>query len=345
MRAKTAAYVATTAAYLAWTRLGRDPEVGPVHAGITSLASLGADRGHGNLLVMQPAMEPGDYTTEPRFAEKIALYFRAAADRGWLGRRTVVVLPEHLARWLVLLGEKRAAARSRHQGAALGLLIASNPWRILAFARTQPQAGPMAALYHMQAAWVGRVWARTFGQLAKTYDVTIVGGSALLPNPHVVREGESAVIAPRNGPLMNVGAVFLPSGEIAKTFVRQCNVIAQERAYLRGAFPAHLPVYHTPAGRLGVLLGADARDRACWDVLREKGASLVLNPASAPFAPAPSPWLLQELYEAAFVRGFAASFERALWDRKEGGRAVLASGQAVYEGADQPGGSLVNLWR
>ncbi len=155
-------------------------------------------------------------------------------------------------------------------------LAASNP---LLFARAWLSAKGSDRLndahLRMKSKSMAKDYQALFGGLAKEFNVTLVAGSIVLPEPSI-RDGQ---LKPGSGALFNSSVVFgrdgVPLGPAA----------AADAPGLRSTGSAgrrsrsNLNVVDTPAGRLGVLIGSDSWYPDNYRKLDEQGAQLVAVPA------------------------------------------------------------------
>jgi predicted amidohydrolase len=240
--------------------------------------TLGSDSGRGNLLGVQPYLSAEDYATGEAFYSKIEVYLQAARQQGWLGANTVVVYPETIGTWLVAAGEGVAIFRAQTMNAAMRPLILRHA---LPFARellsAREKNRTVAGLFRMKAARSAELYQAAFSRLARQYEVTVVAGSIYLPSPQV-KDGR---LLGRRGPLYNTSAVFRPDGLAYEALARKCFPTAYELTFASAAPLAGLPVFETPAGRLGVLVCADSWYPQAYERLRAAGAELVAVPSLA----------------------------------------------------------------
>jgi hypothetical protein len=225
---------------------------------------------------VQPWLVPADYASTRTFAAALAPYFGLAGRLGWLSARTVVVLPEYLGAWLVVLGAPPAVYRARTIAGAMPWLIAG---RWLAF----PQALRAArstdrvreAVFRSWAAPMARAYQAVFSRFAATYHVTIVAGSILLPEARVV----DGVLRAGDGALQNVAAVYAPDGRAHARLARKVFPIDDEAPFLAAGRLEELPVFETPAGLLGVAICADSWSPEVYTTLQGRGAELLAVPS------------------------------------------------------------------
>lgn len=238
--------------------------------------NCGEDRGRGNLLGVQPWLTPRDYAREETLQTLLAGYLTIAGEKGWLGPRTVVVFPEYTAAWLAIQCAPQAVYSAKTSMAALRALALR---RLPLFLRTLLQSHEpdraKAALFRMLAPQTARSLTAVFGHLARSFQVTVVAGSAILP-PLRIEEGALFL---EKGPLSNTTMVFQPNGAVHPQPTRKLHPIADETGFVARGRAEDLPVYETPAGPLGVLICADAWYPDGYEALRVKGARLLAVPS------------------------------------------------------------------
>lgn len=336
------------------------------------LAEHGRDAGRGNLLGIQPWLTQHDYASEAALTEALKRSFSAAARRGWLNPRTIAVLPEYLGTWLAIAGEGGAVRRVGSLNAAMQALALRHPLRFAAAWRHAPERDRLAGgLFHLQAERMARAYTAIFAELARRYGVTVVAGSILLPGARV----EDGVVVPGDGPVQNISVVFGPNGRALSPLVRKVIPTEAESPFCASAPVEGLPVFDTPAGRLGVLICADSWLPEAYAVLKWQGAQLVAVPSAvlgealwdqpwrgyngmsppADVDPADVGRLTegQAWHKYALPGRLAASGARAgvnaflrgqFWDQLTGGYSLgVANGRLVLEAAVD-GPALVNLW-
>lgn len=264
-------------AYLLWANAGRDLPLPASDGGFQAFTEMGGDSGRGNLVGIQPYLLPVDYSSEAAFLAKLNAYFASAKRRGVLNPKSIVVLPEYTGTWLVAMGEKRRVYAAKTSGEALQTVALSNLFAFFRAKLSTPdstQDPTTDALFRMKAAEMAETYQRVFSGLAKKYGVTVVAGSILLPKPKV-GNGQLAV---GNGQLQNVSAVFRPDGSLAG-IVRKAFPIEAEQKFLCAGKISDNPVFDTPAGKLGVLVCADAWFSPAYAALKAKGVELLAVPS------------------------------------------------------------------
>lgn len=359
--------------YGLWSRWDRHPPARN-SGGLRLIETLsaGRDLGRGNLLGIQPYMIPADYANESRFRAKLSSYLSAARARGFIGRRTVVVFPEYVGAWLVCAEEKQSVYLAKTTGAAIRTVVASSlPSFLWQFVSSHMPDRTRSALFRMKANCMARIYQRTFSRLAKQYGITIVAGSVILPSPQVK---DGAVIV-GDGPLFNVCVLYGPDGRARAPIVRKAFPTRDELRFIKPGDVDELPVFHTPAGRLGVLICADSWYPSAYRRLKQKEAQAIavpsyLYPTNAWKRPWPgyqgaavprdvdradvrrisegqawSKYALPGRMEAAGAKAGLNVFLRGrLWDLGADGQSVALLRGSRYACSRADGAALLNVW-
>lgn len=344
----------------------------PAYLKLAEIRAFGTDTGRGNLLGIQPFMETTDYLSETAFAAKIGGYLAVASEQRWLGPRTIVVLPEMLGTWLIVADEDIGVTQAASITTALRLMARHHALGVFSrvlFAREKNRLA--ASIFRVKARRMAEIYTRVFGILAETYEVTVVAGSLVLPNPRV----EDGVLQVGNGPLYNTTAVFRPDGKVHDTLVRKVVLIDREQPFVTAGLEQELPVFVTPAGRLGVLICADSWFPGLYKILEEGGAEMLAVPSYlAPDAAweqawggyngaAPPPdvdtthvgqisegqaWLTyalpRRLGATSMTHGLIVFLRGRLWDLGADGHTILRHGSEVHEAGHYDGAALINCW-
>jgi predicted amidohydrolase len=338
---------------------------------LVAIRSFGRDRGKGNLLGIQPYMLTGDYASGERFHRKIDGYLSEARERGFIGDKTIVVLPEYLGAWLVTAGEKAAVRQAATtEKAALMAALSNLPSfpRWLAVSKEPDRA--RSALFRMKARSMARIYQRVFSGLARQYHVTLVAGSTILPAPEV----RESVLAAGEGPLYNVSVVYGPEGRALPPVVKKAFLIEVERSFLKPGEVSEIPVFETPAGRLGVLICADSWHAEAYARMKEQRAELVAVPSylfpdgawTRKWHPAPADalrakgaasgeaitegeaWMEYALpgrmKESAARAGVNVFLRGRLWDLGSDGQSLAVLGDAIHKSPHVEGAAIINLW-
>jgi len=230
----------------------------------------------GNLLGIQPELFPTDYQDLGRLHRKLAAYLQQARELGLLNPKTVVVLPEHIGTWLFASGEKNQFYQASTVDEAMNWLSWSNPFD---FARAMLTATGENRLddahLRMKASDMAKNYQMLFGGLAKEFQVTLVAGSIVLPEPSV----QNGTLQIGSGALYNSSLAFNSDGQPLGQPQRQLFPNPYQGRYVKPASETALDVVDTPAGRLGILIGSDSWYPDSYARLNQQGAELIVVPA------------------------------------------------------------------
>ncbi|WP_420153868.1 nitrilase-related carbon-nitrogen hydrolase [Siphonobacter sp.] len=361
------------ALYVIWSNKNRNIALPPADVQYRSFAEMGRDSGRGNLIGIQPYMLPVDYSSEEAFFQKLNGYFAEARRKGWLNRKSIVVLPENIGLWLVIVGEKREVYAAPKLQDAIHTLTYSNFFTYLSTRLQAPQElkDPTSySLLAMKAADMANIYQQTFSHLASTYDVTIVAGTTVLPEPAIKEQK----LAYESGALYSVSGVFLPDGSLAG-LVKKAYLSKQEQTYITPGTIQDVPVVYTPAGKLGVLIHQDSWFPQAYANLREKGACMLAVPANITLNNyLRLPWEGYQNYptpaearadvnklteaeawdkysfprrapeEASITKAIGVFLKGELWELGAEGQPLLLQGATYKKGQTTPGASLSCIW-
>lgn len=241
-----------------------------------TLHQYGRARDRGNLLGIEPYMIPQDYKSRESFFNKVDAYLLTAQHEGWLNEKTIVLLPEHIGTWLILIDESRDIFESptlaiAQRTFALRHLLAFGIY----FLKATEKGRPEAAIFRMKAAQMAESYQAVFSQLARQYSVTIVAGSIVLPAPQI--SGGRLIV--NHGPLRNVSIVCKPDGTLHPRPVYKVFPTSSELPFIQPAPVSDIPSFDTPAGRLGVLICADSWFPQAYARVNEQGIDMLAVPS------------------------------------------------------------------
>lgn len=238
--------------------------------------TAGTDQGRGNLLGVQTWLTAADFATVERYRARLGRWLEDADADGLLGEQTVVVFPEYVGSWLVVLDEPGEVITASDTTSAMIPLALRQGSHFAGLAAGAPADDATSyAAFASKARRMATAYQDVMSDLAERFGVTVVGGSILLPGP-AVREG-SIVVEP-GAPLYNTSFVFGPDGQLLGPPVKKVFPTADELSFVTPGLAEELPVFDTPAGRLGVLVCADAWYPATYAALAEQAPDLIAVP-------------------------------------------------------------------
>lgn len=328
-----------------------------------------ADRG--NLLGIQPELFPTDYQSPERLHRKLAAYLQQAQDQGLLNEKTIVVLPEHIGTWLMVSGEKDELYQATTLEEAMNWLAVSNPVQFVrALISAKGDSRLDDAHLRMKAKSMAKDYQTLFGGLAKAFNVTLVAGTIVLPEPSII----DGTLKVGRGALYNSSVVFGRDGVPIGQPQRQMHPVFADHDVIQANGEHTLNVVDTPAGRLGVLIGSDSWYPDNYRKLDAQGAHLVAVPAyivgrdtwDKPWRgykglSTPSSVSLKagELSEgqawhrltltgqppsSQAIAGMSVFLRGQFWDKGSAGQSFLSNNGQQFADGNARGARLLNLW-
>jgi len=241
--------------YFIWASSGKEYTGHDIETGELQFNEFGDTLISGNFVAIQPYMLAVDYQTENSFFNKLDFYFNKAKQKNWLNEKTIVVLPEYLGTWLAVAEEKQSVYQSKTIQDGLTTIVSSNIFSFAnAFLHVKAKDKVKDAAFRMNAAKMARIYGNTFSRLAKKYQVYIVGGSIILPEPSI----KDNKINIGSGNLYNVSFLFRPDGIIDNQVVVKVYPTEDEHSYIAAGKLSELPIFETTAGKLGIIVCADS---------------------------------------------------------------------------------------
>ena len=363
-----------TGGYLAWSASGRARPPAAVNLHIEEIRSIGADQGHGNVVGIQPYMFPYDYATKADFRTKLAGYMDQAKQAGFLNDNTVVLFPEYLGAWLVVVGEKTSVYTADKVDPAMTTMVLSNLGRFLRTFVTAPDVADKLkySLFRFKAEQMAEAYQDAFSWLAKEYRVHIIAGSILLPEPQVL----NGKLVAGSGQLYNVTAIFNPDGTIRPELVKKVYPIGAELPFIACGRDSDIPVFDLPIGKTAVLICADSWYPGPYKAIESKGAQFIAVPSYlSPDNITSQPWrgydghntpkdvdpndvkrltesqawlkysLNGRIKSVTAQNGFNVFLRGQLWDLGSDGYSIIVKDGQLETGRRIDGASIVNVWQ
>jgi predicted amidohydrolase len=243
---------------------------------IDEIRSIGVDGNKGNILGIQPFMNPSDYASEENFTAALDSYLSTAKINGLLNKNTIVVFPEYIGTWLLFAGEKFGFIKSNKIDDLVNQLITLYPKDFSKYlAISKERDNVLAAIFRLKSEVIAKMYQNSFSQMAKNYSISIVAGSVILSNPSV--NGGKLII--QNGPLYNISAVFNQDGNIYPYLVKKIYPVPAEIGFVTPGSLADLKVIEVPTGKLGVLVCGDSWYKDPYKKMRDEGADFIVVPS------------------------------------------------------------------
>lgn len=229
----------------------------------------GRDLGAGNIVGIQAWVDPTAYHSAERLQDRLDVWMLDARAEGWLRDDTVVVLPESIGTWLVLLGEPARVLEAPDAATALERLVKRHPAAFLQHRADAPVDDERYALFSMKSRDMARAYQQVMSDLAATYGVTLVAGTILLPEPEII-DGSLEVFP--GGQLYDVSLVFGPDGAMILEPLEELYPDAAEADLVTPGRLTSVQAFDLPHAQLAVLPGEDAWFPEAWDAVSAGGA-------------------------------------------------------------------------
>ncbi|HEX3047283.1 MAG TPA: nitrilase-related carbon-nitrogen hydrolase [Bacillota bacterium] len=277
----TAVVVFVIVSYFIWRQSGRSNIVFSPSTNPEEISAYGLNNDHGNILTIQPFLSLSNYASLQNFNQALDHYLAVAQSKGYVNSKTIAVFPEYIGTWLVTAYEKTAVytAPDITKGMQPIVLCHILPFlKELVFASNQAKDTVKYSLFKVKAKTMAKIYHDVFSGLAKKYQITIVAGSIILPTPRLNQDR----LETGDGKLYNITVVYQPDGKPYPSLVFKVFPTSSEIPFIAKGDPARLPIFQTPAGRLGVLICADAWYPAAYQALQKQNPDIIVVPSFKP---------------------------------------------------------------
>jgi predicted amidohydrolase len=224
-----------------------------------------------NLVAVQPEVSLADYASAETFRDKI-LGLTEEAVAGLPGYPALVAFPELIGFPLLLMG---------HRDQRLIKTIKkrlTRSWKNILIHGWQHRFFGLSLMYLPSVLPAYEAYTAAFKEAAKTFKVTIVAGSSLLP--YVTHEpGLGLHIA--HPKVYNTSFIFSPTGNVLGQIhkVHLTPGLESQMGLSRGRLQ-DLKVFQTPVGKVGVAICLDAFHDSVIGQLDGLGAEIVVQPSA-----------------------------------------------------------------
>lgn len=356
-----------------WAQSDRIKSTEPTPLKLENIEVIGKDSLKGNLLGIQPYLQPADYANETTFYNKLSGYLTEAKKNRFLNNKTIVVFPEYTGTWLVAVNEKASVYSASTVNNAITKVVLTHPLSFIKnYFGAPAEDKAKYAVFLMKAEEMASIYERVFSKLAKEFEVTIVGGSIVLPEPSVSTSGRLQI---KRGNLYNICGVFGPDGKLKDPLSVKAFPINDEKIFTSAGKAQNIPVYQTSAGNLGVVICADSWYPSAYETLKNKKANLLAIPSySAPDnlwstkwkgyngASAPADvskadignltekdaWLKYSMggraSRSAISNGINVFLRGKLWDLGDDGSVIYLKNNSTNYSKIIDGAALINVW-
>lgn len=248
-----------------------------------------------DLFCVQPVMQPEDYLTREAFYHKIDRYFQAADKQRTSGNPAVIVFPEDIATFLLLEGHPDVLRDAATMDQAFTQLGKQKTAKLLWTMVQYPTLKTKRAFFAEGAARVWQVWHGTMVRLAHDYHMTVVAGSALIPQSRWTYDTNSFM--PRSSKIYNFSFTAGPNGHVI-SHTRKVNLVPTQEDTLdllggplaEASQTVLLPETSVPMATAICYdafwkshTGQEPRFASVLEALDQQGARLVAQPSANPW--------------------------------------------------------------
>ena len=278
-----------------------------------------------DIFCVQPFMRADDYFTKEAFYHKIDRYFQSAKPQRTKDRPAIIVFPEDIATFLLLERQEDLLDGVHTMEEAFTAIGKKKTWPLLGTMVQYGTTRSKQAFFAHGATRVWHIWHGTMSRLAHDYNMTVVAGSALIPESRWTYDTNSYM--PRSAKIYNFSFTVNPKGHVFYHTKKVNLVPTQEDVLELKAGPLD------PAISIAMLPDTDVpmATAICYDAfvkphtarepnfvnvlekLDQKGARLVAQPSA-------NPWYWDEPWP--FDPPASARLRRQQWDEEGSMRAL-----------------------
>ncbi|WP_296703366.1 hypothetical protein [Algoriphagus sp.] len=265
--------------WLIWSYSGRNLPLSEPESYISIIEEINpTDTLDRNIIGIQPYMMASDYVNAVKFKQKIRQYLVAATEKGFIRDKTIILYPDYIGTWLVLLGEKHALAEKETLKEAISTFILSNVFDFfLGYIKTGDEEDKsVSAILRMKSKVMASVYYNTFSELAKETRAHIVAGTIVLPGPYV-SNGELFVENKKN--LQNVSFVFGPDGKIVGEPIVELYPNSSELKFISEPESKRVQTIEFPFTKSSILIDHDSWYPQLYNQANSSGSEITLVPS------------------------------------------------------------------
>lgn len=265
--------------WLIWSYSGRNLPISEPEAYISIVEEINpSDTLDRNIIGIQPYMLASDYVNAVKFKQKVRQYLVAATEKGFIRKKTIILYPDYIGTWLVLLGEKHVLAEKETIKEAIGTFILSNAFDyFLGYIKTGDEEDKsVSAILRMKSKAMALVYYNTFSDLAKETETYIVAGSIILPGPYV-SDGQLFVENKKN--LQNVSFVFGPDGKIVGDPIVELYPNSSELKFMSAPEDKNIQTIEFPFAKSSIIISQDSWYPDLISQIKSSNSELILVPS------------------------------------------------------------------
>ncbi len=182
-----------------------------------------------DLFCVQPYMQWQDYLSADAFYRKIERYFQWADAQRVPEHPALIVFPEDIATFLLLVNHAPILEHASSLTEAFALIGHRYRRNLLVHMVKYRTASVKRAFFLYGAPTVWRIWYRTMTALARQYHITVVAGSALLPDHRAGSDQDTLI--PASARIYNRSLTIGPDGQVLSA-VKKVNLVPTQEDVL-----------------------------------------------------------------------------------------------------------------
>jgi hypothetical protein len=285
--------------------------------------TLGKNNGNGNLIAIQPYVTPQNYSTGFNFLVTLRLYMEQIKKDSLIKKNTVVVFPEHIGTPLFACNEKENIYTRSTIKSAMNTMVLSNffTWAPLYLSTDSVNDKKIHSILSMKSVRMADLYNQCFSSLAKEFNVTIIAGSIVLPQPYI---NDSGQLKSGKGSLYNTFVTYGPDGKALPELSMDIFSPQGRNTSTKSDNIKNLPFFKTPAGGVSLIRYHRA------SLFTDKTPDTVRSSASMSFP---------------IVKSICLEFTGDMWDRSFDGIFIEMVGDSVVSlGPASKRGRIINSW-
>jgi len=262
--------------WLIWSYSGRNLPLSEPEPYVSIIEEINpTDTLDRNIIGIQPYMMVEDYFNPVKFKQKMRQYLVAATEQGFIKNKTIILYPDYIGTWLILLGEKHALAEKETIKGALSTLIFSNVFDFfLGYIKTgEEEEKSISAILRMKSKVMASVYYNTFSELAKETGAYIVAGSIVLPGPYV---SNGRLYIENSKELYNVSLIFGPDGEIFGDPIFELYPNSSELKFISEPESKVVQTIEFPFAKSSILISQDSWHPELFNQINSSGSEFLL---------------------------------------------------------------------
>lgn len=233
----------------------------------------------GIVVCIQPVLTQSDFASEEAYYLSLKKNIQTALSNIDRKQPVIVCFPEYIGMWLILVDQPKFVFRAKSFKSALRRYIAVNFLKLVVTSiKNLTFQSIFSIIFRSKSKKVLSVYTNVMSKLAIEFNITLVGGSTILPELKI--KGGIAQFQ-NSHPLFNVSLVWNAQGDIIHSTTKVYPT-EPEKKYLKGGKLSELTPCQTPIGNLGIIICADGWHQNIYSQLAKQHVDLFVTLAYVP---------------------------------------------------------------